>query len=243
MKPFAFCLPSGFPACGGCMDGNTFLVVDGRTNAIFRVDEEGKVLSSVETKEVYSALKEIREADRTVGFFANVKGEQRTIRLLNAFPTEIGCIIPRFGENDFSVGDFSAFAKEKDRSLLLVSSKEAAVFDFDGNKAKTVLTAERNQTFLHALVSGTVRVLHFARKEDEYISVMEFGAEFTGMIPKDIVLKEIVPVGVHDVYGLFVKQARYSYLLPVYEHGVFVLEDTADFGKVLQNILLSQAKR
>ena len=225
------------------MDGNTFLAIDGRTNAVFRMDENGVVLSSVETKEVYSALKEIREADRTVGFFANVKGERSKIRLLNVFPAEIGCINPRYGEDHSPVVDFSVFAKDGERFLLLVSSEEASAFGFGGGRAETVLTAEADQVFLHAVVSETVRVLHFLKKENECLTVREFGAEFTGTIPKDIVLKELVPIGVHDVYGLFVRQSRYSYLLPIYEHGVFALGDIADFGKVLQNILLSQAKR
>lgn len=238
-KIISFRIPDGGPAITACFTENgCFAAADGSKDRICFFDGDGRYVSELGTPRSYRALRRLPS-----GGYLALSGDARLRRvylLRNDF-TEIGALTLRLcGEaaagrewNDACPGFSGA-----DPVLLCPFGDSLLRFDYGGNPLGEQFRTERGE-ILHATDSGTVRALHLRRGDAEYLKISELGADFLGELPKRLRLRDLLPCGLHDLYGLFSYRYFYSFLIPLYKGGVFWIPDGENMADIFRKILFS----
>ncbi len=108
--------------------------------------------------------------------------------------------------------------------------------DLNGTQTDIILPTERTRLLLLYAISGTARALAFCRNGMSFINVAEIGAVYLGTSPDGLSVRDLVPHGLGDFYGLFGYRYLYNYLMPIYKNGAFCLPSDGTMASVLRNI-------
>lgn len=236
----AFRLPSGFPAVSVSAVGTeTFAAVDGQEKAVYLFSDSGMFLELYETVRPY--VKIARSSDGTYVALSGCGCDSRRVYLLNCRFEEVGSVDlqPASDASCADIGelmDISPVDAEGKTEIHAAFRQSVRSFDLSGRQLETVIPEGRGRLHLHYAVSGTVRALHFRKNETEFVNLVDQGAVYLSVVPEALTLRDLVPYGTHDLYGLFGYRYLYNYILPIYLNCTFLLHTNAEPEFILQNI-------
>lgn len=245
-KTVAFRMPSGLPAVSAAfLSDDAFAAVDGRTCEVSVFSDSGAFSESHCTARAYRAIR-LSTISPTEGIFFALgnccAGTPTRIYLLNCRFEEIGSL-DLIADGTASCEDISELM-----DISPVGSELHATFrhsvrthGLNGVQTAVILPTDRTRLLLRYAVSGTARALVFCRNGTVFINVAEIGAVYLGTSPDGLSVRDLVPHGLGNIYGLFGYRYLYNYLMPIYRNGAFCLPSDGTVASVLQNIRACEA--
>ncbi|MBQ3154807.1 MAG: hypothetical protein IJB88_06195 [Clostridia bacterium] len=240
-KTIAFRMPCGMPAASVAIlrDGG-FAAVDGRTCEAAIFSPSGALQETVCTTRAYRALRLSKDPPTEGLFFALGScciGTPARVYLLN-------CRFEEIGSFDLVTDGHACCADTAELTdITPVGHTVRATYrhsirahGFDGLQTEIILPTDRSRFLLRYAVSGTAQALAFCKNGMTFLNVSEIGAVYLGTSPDGLTVRDLVPHGLGDIYGLFGYRYLYNYLMPIYQNGAFCLPSDGGVSTVLQSI-------
>lgn len=240
-KTIAFRMPSGMPAASvAILTDGTFAAVDGQTCEVALFSPDGTLLESICTTRAYRTLRIGKEPPTEGLLFALGScciGTPLRVYLLNCRFEEIGSFDLVTNEHACCADvaelmDIAPFGQ----TVHATYRHSIRAHGFDGLQTEIILPTDRSRVLLRYAVSGTARALAFCKNGMTFLNVSEIGAVYLGTTPDGLTVRDLVPHGLCDFYGLFGYRYLYNYLMPIYQNGAFCLPSDGSISTVLQSI-------